>query len=74
MPVFSSKKGGEVTNCFQSTSLRNCCLVQEMTAALGRKPPNELLWLQFAGVSEIVQGWTSGEAGGFSGGVCVAEA
>lgn len=74
MPVFSSKKGGEVTNCFQSISLGNCCLVQEMTAALGRKPPNELLWLQFAGVSEIVQGWTSGEAGGFSGGVCVAEA
>lgn len=48
--------------------------MQEMTAALGRKSPNELLWLQFAGAFETVQEWTSGEAGGFSGGVCVAQA
>jgi len=36
VPVFSSKKGTEATNCFQSISLGNCCSVQKMTAALAQ--------------------------------------
>lgn len=56
VPVFSSKKGIEATNCFQSISLGNWCFVQEMTTALGQQTCNKLLWLQFAVVSKAVQG------------------
>lgn len=56
MPVFSSKKGIEATNCFQSISLGNCCFVQAMTAALGQQTCNELLWLRLAVVPKAVQG------------------
>lgn len=60
MPVFSSEKGIEATNCFQSISLGNCCFVLKTAAALGQQACNELLWLRFAVVSKAVQGHARG--------------